>query len=48
MRIGLDAKRAVFNLTGLGNYSRDVIRMLLERYPDSKFAKDARGILDAR
>ena len=28
MRIGYDAKRAFTNFTGLGNYSRDTIRIL--------------------
>ena len=28
MRIGFDAKRAMSNYTGLGNYSRDTIRIL--------------------
>ena len=28
MRIGFDAKRAFLNNTGLGNYSRDAIRIL--------------------
>ena len=28
MRIGFDAKRAFFNNTGLGNYSRDTINIL--------------------
>ncbi|MEB3004881.1 glycosyltransferase family 1 protein [Capnocytophaga sp. G2] len=31
MRIGFDAKRAFHNLRGLGNYSRDLIRILQER-----------------
>ena len=33
MRIGFDAKRAFHNRTGLGNYSRFVIRSLAERHP---------------
>ena len=28
MRIGYDAKRAFTNFTGLGNYSRDTIRII--------------------
>ncbi|MFC4676034.1 glycosyltransferase family 4 protein [Dysgonomonas termitidis] len=35
MRIGFDAKRAVSNFTGLGNYSRFVISNLMEYYPDN-------------
>ena len=46
MRIGLDAKRAVFNLTGLGNYSRDVIRMLLERYPENQYFLYSPGFIE--
>jgi hypothetical protein len=30
MKIGFDAKRAYHNYTGLGNYSRDLIKSLLE------------------
>lgn len=47
MRIGFDAKRAVSNFTGLGNYSRFVISNLMKYYPDniyklfiSKFPKE--------
>lgn len=35
MKIGYDAKRAVSNMTGLGNYSRLVIESVAEEYPDS-------------
>ena len=37
MRIGFDAKRAFLNNTGLGNYSRDAIRVLSYFYPDNKY-----------
>jgi len=37
MKIGLDAKRAFLNYTGLGNYSRNVILSLLENYPDNEY-----------
>ncbi|MAO46608.1 MAG: hypothetical protein CL823_05595 [Crocinitomicaceae bacterium] len=37
MRIGFDAKRAYLNNTGLGNYSRDCIRILSERGADNKY-----------
>ena len=37
MRIGFDAKRAFFNNTGLGNYSRDSIRLLSQFYTDNKY-----------
>ena len=37
MRIGFDAKRAFSNYTGLGNYSRDTIRVLEEFYPKNQY-----------
>ena len=37
MRIGFDAKRAFLNNTGLGNYSRDTIRVLSAYFPDNKY-----------
>ncbi|WP_442266263.1 glycosyltransferase family 4 protein [Tenacibaculum sp. ZS6-P6] len=37
MRIGFDAKRAFHNTTGLGNYSRDLIRILSEYFPDEDY-----------
>ena len=37
MRIGFDAKRAFSNNTGLGNYSRDAIRILSDYFPDNKY-----------
>lgn len=37
MRIGFDAKRAFFNKTGLGNYSRSVIRGLAEFFPQNHY-----------
>ncbi len=37
MRIGFDAKRAFFNRSGLGNYSRDIIRVLHQKYPDNEY-----------
>ncbi len=36
MKIGFDAKRIFHNTTGLGNYSRDLVRILNEFYPDNK------------
>ncbi len=33
MRLGFDAKRALQNATGLGNYSRDVLRILARHRP---------------
>ena len=37
MRVGFDAKRAFFNYTGLGNYSRDCIRILSQLYYQNKY-----------
>ena len=37
MRIGFDAKRAFFNDTGLGNYSRTLIKALAEHYPQNSY-----------
>ncbi len=37
MKIGFDAKRAFFNYSGLGNYSRDTIRILAEYFPDWEY-----------
>ena len=37
MNIGFDAKRAFSNKSGLGNYSRNLIRGLILNYPDHNF-----------
>ena len=37
MKIGFDAKRAAQNRTGLGNYSRFIIRILSEIFPDKEY-----------
>jgi glycosyltransferase involved in cell wall biosynthesis len=37
MKIGFDAKRAVQNNTGLGNYSRFVIEALSEYFPNNRY-----------
>ncbi|MGB0930862.1 MAG: glycosyltransferase [Chitinophagales bacterium] len=37
MKIGFDAKRAFFNNTGLGNYSRTLIKSLVKYYPDNQY-----------
>ncbi|MDX9705802.1 MAG: glycosyltransferase, partial [Weeksellaceae bacterium] len=37
MRIGFDAKRAFFNTSGLGNYSRSTIELLTKFYPQNDF-----------
>ena len=37
MRLGFDAKRVFHNATGLGNYSRDVLRILQARHPEHEY-----------
>jgi len=37
LRIGLDAKRAFLNNSGLGNYSRNLISALCSNFPESEF-----------
>ncbi len=37
MRIGYDAKRFFHNNTGLGNYSRDLVRILSEYFPENSY-----------
>jgi len=37
MRIGYDAKRLFCNHRGLGNYSRDLIRILSQYFPDNRY-----------
>ena len=37
MKIGFDSKRAFLNNTGLGNYSRDTIRLLGEFFPSNQY-----------
>lgn len=37
MRIAWDAKRAFHNTTGLGNYSRDLIKMMTDNYPENNY-----------
>ena len=37
MRIGFDAKRFFHNSRGLGNYSRDTVRVLSEFYPENHY-----------
>ncbi|MFN3918570.1 MAG: glycosyltransferase family 4 protein [Flavobacteriales bacterium] len=37
MKIGFDAKRAFLNATGLGNYSRDLIRSLVQYFPEHHY-----------
>jgi len=37
MRIGFDAKRAFFNFSGLGNYSRNIISYLGNNFPENDY-----------
>ena len=37
MKIAFDAKRAFLNRSGLGNYSRDVIRGLQQYFPENHY-----------
>jgi glycosyltransferase involved in cell wall biosynthesis len=37
MRIGFDAKRAFFNKSGLGSYSRNLIQGLSDKYPENEY-----------
>jgi len=37
MKIGFDAKRALYNRSGLGNYSRDLIYSLLRYFPQNEY-----------
>lgn len=37
MVIGFDAKRVFHNTSGLGNYSRDIIRILINQFPENKY-----------
>ena len=37
MRIGFDAKRAFFNYSGLGNYSRNIIHYLSYYHPENEY-----------
>ncbi|ANW96830.1 glycosyl transferase family 1 [Wenyingzhuangia fucanilytica] len=37
MKLGFDAKRVFHNTTGLGNYSRDTLRILAAQFPNHKY-----------
>jgi len=37
MKIGFDAKRIYHNRTGLGNYSRDLVRIMARYYCDNEY-----------
>lgn len=44
MRIGFDAKRAFFNKSGLGSYSRNLLQGLASNYPDNDYILYTTGI----
>jgi glycosyltransferase involved in cell wall biosynthesis len=44
MRIGFDAKRAFFNKSGLGSYSRNLIQGLATKFPDNEYVLYTPGI----
>jgi glycosyltransferase involved in cell wall biosynthesis len=46
MRIGFDAKRAFMNSSGLGNYSRTLIRSLIDQFPGNKYFAFTPGMKD--
>ena len=37
MKIAYDAKRFFHNTSGLGNYSRDLVRIMAQNYPKNKY-----------
>ena len=37
MQIGFEAKRVFHNKTGLGNYSRDLIRIVSDYFPENNY-----------
>ncbi len=46
MRIGFDAKRAFYNNTGLGNYSRNLIKALSQYHPENEYLLFTPGASD--
>lgn len=46
MNIGFDAKRALNNSTGLGNYSRNLINGLLKHFPEHDYALYSPSVSD--
>ena len=47
MKIGFDAKRAYQNLTGLGNYSRDLIENSINEFPKNNYVLFAPKDIDS-
>lgn len=48
LNIGFDGKRAARNFTGLGNYSRYILKILSKYYPDNAYRVYIPGELDPR
>ena len=46
MKIGFDSKRAFHNKTGLGSYSRNILRILSDRYPEHEYLLYTPSITD--
>ena len=44
MRIGFDAKRAFYNKSGLGSYSRNLIQGLAKKYPENDYVLYTPGL----
>ena len=44
MRIGFDAKRAFYNKSGLGSYSRNLIQGLADKYPENEYVLYTPGL----
>ncbi|MEO6520483.1 MAG: glycosyltransferase family 1 protein [Mucilaginibacter sp.] len=47
MRIGYDAKRVFLNMTGLGNYSRSLIKGIASLFPDNEYFLYTPGIVQS-
>jgi hypothetical protein len=43
MKIGYDAKRLFHNASGLGNYSRDLVRIVAQFYPENLYVVFAKS-----
>ncbi|MBS1548612.1 MAG: glycosyltransferase family 4 protein [Bacteroidetes bacterium] len=43
MKIGYDAKRFFHNTSGLGNYSRDLVRIVADKFPENQYVLFAKN-----
>ena len=48
IKLGYDGKRAFFNNTGLGNYSRDTIRVVSKKFTNNKWIKNIKNFFDEK